>query len=288
MKQLNELGRKNTKIVSELFGAEYSAASATDALTTSQFLAANEQLAHTLYGSDVADLVYAHKKDTLRALREDVIESVSTPQRALKGLDLQRLGIVVVRPEALDMVDAVKEFLTGHDLDIVLDKSAQISFEQYWSLYGPGLIDPDAEFDFPTRTLNYINKDIRVLVASNYSLDSQAVSDRITNELKGRQGSYTPGTLRGDIAYTALHTLVSSDEGTSFVNPLHNVALDPIGAYRQLVRGDIDSDRMHASADSPLLFYAGQGMHVPDSSEMNRDIRVLLTEEEILIIKEKL
>ncbi len=282
MEKLNALAHQNTRVVGDLFGEEYVKASADNTITPSQFLSANEQLAHSLYGSDIADLVYRHKTDLLNRRREEVIERVSAPQSALQGLDLQRLSIVVVRPEALDMVDAVTALLDTHNLEVVVNKPTQLSFEQYWALYGPGLVDPDAHFDFPTRTLNYVDKDIRVLVtkSSRNDIATRPVSDFITSELKGRQGSYTPNTLRGDIAYTALKSLVTTD-GTSFINPSHNLALDPIGAYRQLVTGGVASDRMHVTADSPLLFYAGQAMHVPDSSEMNRDIRVFLTEEEI-------
>lgn len=289
MKSLELMSHANAEITDKLFGRDYTEASADDRVTTDQVLEANEMLGTFLYGDEVAGLLRRNARQKLDAQRIEIIESVALPKRLLKGLNLDRLGIVVVRPEALDLADESKELLVANGFTPLIDKTVQINFSQYWSLYGPGLTDPDARYDFPTRTLNYINKDLRVLAVTGKpkELGTESVSDFITDKLKGRQGSFSANTMRGDIAYMTLRKLVSP-VGDTFVNPLHALALDPIGAYRKLVRNDIPSDRMHMSADCPLLFYAGQSMHVPNSTEIGLDSRLLLTEEEISHINEEL
>jgi hypothetical protein len=289
MKNLESMSLTNAEITDTLFGREYTEASANDRVTTNQVLEANETLGTFLYSDEVADLVRRNARQQLDARRVEIIETVALPVRLLKGLNLDRLGIVVIRPEAFGLTDESKELLLVNGLTPLVDKTIQINFAQYWSLYGPGLTDPDARYDFPTRTLNYINKDIRVLAVAGdpEKLGAESVSDYITDKLKGRQGSFAVNTLRGDIAYTALKKLISPS-GDTFKTPALTLALDPIGAYRKLVDSDIPSDRTHASADCPLLFYAGQSMHVPDNTEIRLDSRILLTEEEIAHINEEL
>lgn len=282
MEYLDRLHNDNLQTVESLLGRAYRDASSEDTLPATQVAEANEALSEYLYGAELSDLVKRNKVARLNRMHDEIVAQTLAPEDSLRNVDIGGLGIVVVRPEAMDLVNECKDLLNSYGLKTVLDKKMQIEFEQYWSLYGPGLSDPESRYDFPTRTLNYINKDLLVLVVSGTlnTLHLAPISDFITDYLKGRQGSYDPGTLRGDIAYTALRDLVSFD-GNRFLTPNMNLAMDPIGAYRQLVCGGLESDRMHSSADLPLLFYAGQSVHVPDNEEMRRDIRLLLTEEEI-------
>ena len=60
-----------------------------------------------------------------------------------------------------------------------------------------------------------------------------------------------------------------------------NIALDPIGAYRMLARGKIDSDRCHEIADNPLLFYSAQAVHIPNRYEINKDLGILCDEQDL-------
>ena len=73
-----------------------------------------------------------------------------------------------------------------------------------------------------------------------------------------------------------------------FNTPYDTIAHDPIGAYQHLVQGGIPSDGMHNAADEPLLFYAAQGVHIPDADEMVRDLSILLTEVDQEVLAEKL
>jgi hypothetical protein len=65
------------------------------------------------------------------------------------------------------------------------------------------------------------------------------------------------------------------------IAPSHRIALDPIGIYRGLVNERIVSDGAHKKAANQILHYAGQGVHIPDNSELPNDLKVLLDQNEI-------
>lgn len=286
---IQNLFEENSQKIYNLLGADYLKQSAQDTLTTDQVLEANDALSDDLYGTTVSNLVKTRSFQSLDKLSVKALESVSVPESSIDATNTNQIGLVVIRPEATGLADKSRELLVNNGLRILLEKTTRINFKQYWSLYSAGLRDPESRYDFPTRTLNYINKDVQILISSGRvdGENNESISDFITDKLKGRQGAFSENTLRGHIAYNALKHLVNIDN-KSFVTPEANIALDPIGAYRQLVRGKIESDRMHATAQNPLLFYAGQSMHVPDNDEIRRDIRILLSEEEIIKVTQGL
>lgn len=289
MRHISNLAERNTETVATVLSDQYAQDSRNDTVSTDMFYQANEHLAMYLYGTEVADLVRRGAVQRLDTIHRDVTESVSASSELLEEVALDRIGLIVVRPELLGLADDCIHMLEQAGLQLIFDETTRIDFRQYWSLYGAGLRDPESRLDFPTRTLNYISHDIRLLVvcADPSSLPEETVSDYITKELKGRQGSYTAGTLRGELAYLALRDLIAVD-GQSFIDGTASMALDPIGAYRQLVRGNVESDRMHSTANIPLLFYAGQAIHVPTSTELGRDLRVLCNDEALGLIAERI
>lgn len=172
-----------------------------------------------------------------------------------------------------------KEFLKSLKLELLLEKDFKVCFEQYWILYHHGLKHQDSMLDFPTRTFNYIDNDVCLLVftGNKNELEVQTISDYLFR-YKGKHGIYTPNTLSGDIAFNELKKyLVSQNEFTKEAN----IALDPIGAYRMLARGKIDSDRCHEIADNPLLFYSAQAVHIPNRYEINKDLGILCDEQDL-------
>lgn len=288
MGYLGSLAERNSQILTSLLGDQYIKHSYDDSLSTDTFHQANEELSTQLYGAEVASLVRSGDIQGLDAMQVDVMGSTLASEELLEPITLSRIGLVVIRPELLGLADECAHLLERAELQVIFDKTSRIDFKQYWSLYGAGLRDPESRHDFPTRTLNYIGHDIRLFVVSADvgNLSKPTVSDYITRELKGRQGSYSAGTLRGGLAYLALRELVTID-GRGFVSGTANMALDPIGAYRHLVRGDVESDRMHDAADTPILFYAGQAIHVPTNAELGRDLRVFCNDDELSLIAER-
>ena len=164
-----------------------------------------------------------------------------------------------------------------------MEKDITINFEKYWMLYHEGMLmglkNNDPLIDFPTRTFNYINNKCHLFIVSNNIFDL-AVSDYIF-KYKGKHGNYTKNTLRGDITYNILKPYVI-DGKTLTKNS--NIPLDPIGLYRLLVRNQLDSDGWHNKVDLPILFYVGQGVHIPSRSEINKDLNVLCDDDDIKLL----
>lgn len=280
---LSHLTTVNTGVTTELFGSEFTECSLDDSLDVRAVIEANHELAEFLYGPEIAKLVRDHKFQRLNELHHSNLETVTAPEQLLEDVDLDELGVIVVRPEIVEAVEQCVDLIERNGLHIIYDKPLEINFEQYWGLYHHGLSDPDSYNDFPTRTLNYAGKSCHLLVLGRESDERSGalpLSDVITRDLKGEQGTYTPHTLRGDIAFTALKACIDPSSPLKMIGDA-NIALDPIGAYRHLVRGNIPSDRAHTKAQSPLLFYAGQGAHIPNSTEIDQDLRILCTQAEI-------
>lgn len=282
--ELIDLAAANANTVGDVLGQDYVVSSAFDRLSVEGVLDANHHLADVVYGDEVARLLRIRDIDELNRRHLENGEQFMANDRLLDDVDASCLGVVLLRPEVAGLADQFRQTLEGHGLALVHDQPLRINFEQYWGMYHHGLTHPDSYYDFPTRTLCYVNRVLQIMVVTDTEPQNR-LGDQTTSEVlhsfKGRQGVHEPGTLRGGIAYTALQDCVDPAVVAAFRMPWHNLALDPIGAYRHLVRGMIGSDDMHTQADSPLLFYAGQAVHVPDDSEVLRDLAVLCTADEI-------
>ncbi|MEI6054028.1 MAG: hypothetical protein WCQ49_01530 [Candidatus Saccharibacteria bacterium] len=278
--ELKQLSNDNEQIIKCLTNSTFVERSKLDELTTDECIEANMALAAMMYGTEVSNLIKNGNYTRLDSIHKEISEPNPDYDQLINQIDMNKLGIIIIRPELMEAQEECIKLIENNNLDIILNKDIKINFHQYWNLYPHGLIDPGSYQDFPTRTLNYINKDITLLlVTKNVEYISKPISDIITDELKGRQGSHTPGTLRGDIAYNGLKRFVK-DKGENLIKDA-NIALDPIGAYRKLASNKIPSDRAHNTADCPILFYAAQGVHIPDSKEITRDIKIFLEQKEL-------
>lgn len=268
----------NYRKVENIFGLDFVKKSENDELLIDDFLYANDKLSRKIYGETIASLIKSRRIDKLDMLYNGLLSTMPNINIS-NEINLDDLGMVLIRPETLGAKEKYKEFLKSLKLELLLEKDFRVCFEQYWILYHHGLKHQDSVLDFPTRTFNYIDNDVCLLVftGNKDELEVQTISDYLFR-YKGKHGIYTPNTLRGDIAFNELKKyLVSQNEFTKEAN----MALDPIGAYRMLARGKIDSDRCHEIADNPLLFYSAQAVHIPNRYEINKDLRVLCDEQDL-------
>jgi hypothetical protein len=280
---LSPLFEMNLDLLNDIYGSDFIEKTTEDSLTTKQVIEANEVLIDKVYGSELAKLLRTGKYPRIMSLRDEIVDKISIPTGDIEFLDFDKLGIVLVRPELFSRSDSCIRLLQELGYTVILNKVIKPTLDQYISLYPHGLAIPESYYDFPTRTLNYVERDSRLLVVARLSKDLNGkVSTTLTRDLKGIQGTYRRNTLRGDIATTALGTYI--DQRESFTTPQSTIALDPIGIYRKLVRGDIASNGIHDSVEIPLLFYAGQGVHMPDESEIERDLRILCSQDDVAII----
>lgn len=259
----------NHDFVRKIFGNDFYKRSIEDTLRTEEVLEANVTLMKCLYGEEVTGLL----------LRRDVaaLNNLYKPEREMnvefKSYKKEEIGLVLIRPESYEYIDDYREWIYANGMEIVAEVETTLNFMEYWNMYFAELMDYEARHDFPTRTLNYINHKLMAIIVRKPFVSGDTVSDFLTFK-KGKQGIYMQGTLRGEIAYNAFEKFVE-DDGRGLVREAR-IELDPIGMYRKLAREEIESDYAHRCASLPILFYAGQCVHVPNQDELMKHLHILL------------
>lgn len=283
---ISTLKHDNSLLLSRLYGDDFLEKRLTNSLSTTETVDANEALADELYGSTIASLLREGAYGTVLSMRDEITESTLLPIEVLDGIDMDKVGLIVVRPELYSNASVCRDLLVSAGFNIITDRDAEITFAQYLSLYPHGLAIPESHYDFPTRTLNYINRTSRLIVFSKQagSEDNRAATTIASVDHKGTQGTFRKDTLRGHIALKSLDLYFDDHKAIDEAS----IALDPLAAYQKLVSGEIASNGIHNSVEKPPLFYAAQGVHVPDRDEIDRDIRVLCTLEDIEIIRKEI
>ncbi|MEG1314045.1 MAG: hypothetical protein RSD40_06985, partial [Bacilli bacterium] len=152
---------KNMEKVKLYFGSEFLEKSYFDKLTVEDSLNANNQLMDIVYGKNVSELIKKRKYEEVKKQYLATYKSIIQSKELLDGLDMDKIGIVLIRPETLGLSEQYKHLLQLKGLEIVLEKNLIISFEQYWILYQHGLIHYDCRYDFPTRTFNYVGNECK-------------------------------------------------------------------------------------------------------------------------------
>ena len=277
---------ENYQKIESLFGSNYFEKSFLDELTPEEVILANDKLAEIVYGEEFA---YYMKNGYLRqitALRDRLAEKYD--KDLSNKLSLDDYGLLLVRPETMGSVDLYTEFLDRIGLEVIYQKKIKIDFDQYLMLYYDGIMmglsQNDELFDFPTRTFNYIDNPCQLMIVKAKIPLNVPVSTYL-HSFKGKHGDYSKDTLRGEIAYNSL--IPYTVDGVT-LDHAANIPLDPIGAYRALVRGQVDSDGWHDKVSMPILFYSGQGVHIPNRREIEKDLGVLCSEEDIKILTKKI
>lgn len=278
--------QENNGIIKKLFGEDFLKNIINDNLDCGECIAANDYLSEYLYGLEISQLLKVDDTEKIKNIVEKTKDKYKYRFSLLKDFDFYNIGLLVVRPENIGLVDKYVKFLNEKGLSLFYKKKIQINFEQYLLMYHHGLIPKESRYDFPTRTLNYINKDCYVLLFYSNSDLLLPTADYL-NSIKGKQGKQQKGTLRGDIAYNGLKKIVNAD-GTVFIKKEYNSLFDPIGMCRSLVRGNVESDNAHNISNLKLLYYVGQAVHVPDSKEIKDDFSVLFDENDIDHVEQKI
>lgn len=276
---------ENSEIIKNLFGKDFLNAMINDKLNINDSVLANDYLAEYLYGTEISSLLKINDIKKIKVIVSELQGKYNNRLSSLNEINLNNYGMIVIRPENIGLVNEYIAFLEKYGLQLIYSKKTKINFEQYLLMYQHGLIIKESRLDFPTRTLNYINKDCIVLIFKSGIPLRAKVSDYL-NSIKGKPGIKQNETLRGGIAYNYLKNFVN-DDGITFKNNDYNLLFDPIGMCRLLVRGEVESDHMHDLANLKILHYVGQAVHVPNSHEIMADLSVLLNENEIDIVHQK-
>lgn len=244
-----------------------------DKLTPDELLAYNNNVAQILYGLRVLNLFKNNQQNKITELSETIKERLLKPNiEIVKSIDFNNIAQLIVRPEARFLTEDVKLFLQERGYEIVLEYPLVINLQQYWVMYNEGFLKSNL-FDFPTRTLVYTQGESKILILYKKQDNLQ---DHLNTELKGSAGikSDKP-TLRGTVILNGFEKIKQTSREL-FYN-----SLDPLGMYRAITNKKIESPDPFMSCEDPILYYAGQGVHLPESHELATNIGVLLNTQKL-------
>jgi hypothetical protein len=242
-------------------------------LEYSELVAFNEDVAKILYGPRVLQLFKDGEFEKITQLSETLKERLILPHREIiKSIDFNQIAQVLIRPEARFLTDRIKSFLESQGYEIVLEHPIVVNLQQYWMLYNEGFMKSNL-YDFPTRTLVYTCGESKVLILHKRENNLQ---DHLNSELKGVAGIHSPSpTLRGTVIIDGYTEARNLDEKKFYDS------IDPFGMYRMITSGNIPSTDPYSYCEDPVLYYAGQGVHLPEGFELPTNTGVLLSEIEL-------
>lgn len=252
-----------------------------DKLTPTELLAYNNNVAQVLYGPRILNLFKNNQHEKIVDLSERVKEKMLQPKKEiLESINFNNLALLLIRPESRFLTEDIKLFLQKMGNEIVLEHPLFVDLKQYWMMYNEGFLKSDLS-DFPTRTLIYTHGESKILILRKKQPNFQ---NHLNSELKGVSGipSKNP-TLRGTVVLDGFEKAKKENE------KLFYDSIDPLGMYRTITSGKIYSSDSYNKCDDPVLYYAGQGIHLPEEHELATNTGVLLDNNQLkeLSIKSK-
>jgi len=218
------------------------------------------------------------------------IDQFETEQKKtlLQSILIHDVQIVLIRPEMFHYRQIIYQFLTERDFKVVYDDVRVVDAIQYALIYKHVFGIPEARSALPTRTMTFINSPNLLVVFTDpkkrYGGTFESLADGFFKQHKGREGVHQQNTLRGEIIYQEAVRL-GFDTLSDFIIAL---ATDPMYAYRHIITQPGDHYHTYIKADKPLMAYNAQGVHIPNSTELPKDLLVLNTVDQLNDIYEAL
>ncbi len=270
--------QNNELLVRKILGGEMAEISSRNLITYHDFLVSNDKLAEFVYGQGLARAVKEEKYDKI----EDAYNYLQSAyfKDSSKKISGKDVGLLLIKPEQYDNRNDYINYLQKLKLDVLYSSVKKIGINEFFLLHKDAFINPDTKSELPTRCFNYIDRNTFLIMVSGdpkeYGCDS--ISDYLSS-LRGIPGKKEDNTLMGDLAYRSLSPYIVGKEN---FEESSNILLDPIGAYRMLAREKVKSKRfLPEGVDMPLLYYCGEGVHIPNSTELEKEIGIICTEKEI-------
>lgn len=202
-----------------------------------------------------------------------------------KVLEEGNLGMLLIRPEMYHLQDKVKGFLNNNKFTVVYETDKKVSSGQYWSMYRDVFYREKAVESLPTRTMVYTGGVSRLIVFKSVEEIDESLPDLFCREYKGKEGIDGDNTIRGEVVLREALRLGFDNLGDTRIAK----ALDPIYVLRNIVEeSDVDKPHSHLPKERYLLKYNAVSVHVPDGSEIARDLAVLNDVNSLGEIHEKL
>lgn len=237
-------------------------------LSSAELLAYNNSVAQILYGPKILDLFKNNRQNEITDLSEIVKKRLLEPKKEiLRSINFNNLALLLIRPEARFLTENIKLFLEERNYTVVLEHPLVVDLRQYWVMYNEGFLKSNLS-DFPTRTLIYTHGESKILALYKKQNNLQSY---LNSEQKGLAGipSDKP-TIRGTVILNGFEKAKKENE------KLFYDSVDPMGMYRAITSGKIDSSDPYNKCDDPVLYYAGQGVHLPENNELITNAGVLL------------
>lgn len=242
-------------------------------LSSAELLAYNDSVAQILYGPKILDLFKNNQQNEITDLSEVVKKRLLEPKKEiLKSIDFNNLAMLLIRPEARFLTKDIKLFLEERNYKTVLEIPLVVDLRQYWVMYNEGFLKSNLS-DFPTRTLIYTHGESKILALHKKQDNLQSY---LNSEQKGLAGAPSDKpTIRGTVILNGFEKAKKEDQ------KLFYDSVDPLGMYRAIISGKIDSTDPYNECDDPVLYYAGQGVHLPEDRELITNAGVLLDKRQL-------
>ena len=206
------------------------------------------------------------------------IRSSDDKQTSLNGAQLEvvdfvlknNLAAILIRPEMFHARGQIMDFLKQNGLIIAYTHEFCVSYTQYCKVCEDTIGLAEAIYNIPTRSLVYTAGQCLLVLLSDQNC-TESLADKVVRELKGTGGIYNPNTIRGGIVYQEASRLGFN----TLSDPTLQAALDPAGIYRWLVKSPLHKALKGSQPEDQLLKYNAISVHVPDQSEMKRDLILL-------------
>jgi 2-phosphoglycerate kinase len=210
--------------------------------------------------------------------KNSIISYIDSEEKELmREISAFNPGMILVRPEMYHNCNAFKDFLERNGFNVLFEADVELDIERYERLYEDAISIPDAQATMPTRTLVYTDSPCKLMVfADERNRYQGALADNFFEEFKGREGIYTPNTLRGDIVYQEARRLGYHE----LTDPVLADALDPFGAYRRIVQSPSGPHAGYNPEDR-LLKYDAVGVHVPNYHELIHDLPIICSKDQL-------
>lgn len=201
-------------------------------------------------------------------------------QKALLEIMVARsFGAVMVRPEMYHHRAKIADFIENQGFRITSELDRSVGYDPYAVMYRDVFSREAALPSLPTRTMVYINSpsSLLVFVDNKNRYANKPIADVFCEKFKGKEAIPDANTVRGGVVLTEALRL-----GYDLLqDPVLQLALDPINALRNIVKLPGIQPHSHLPIERRLLKYDAVSVHVPDSTEIIRDLAVLCSIGEI-------
>jgi hypothetical protein len=233
-------------------------------------------------GQDLMDSLYPGYRESKLPKLRTVIED--DDNELLDQIISKNVALFLVRPEMVHLTPEICSFLATNQFSIKYVDKRVITAESYATLYHEIFARPQAKPALPTRTLVYMGHVTNLIVFTDPLNRYPNLPNGVVEEFKGVGGVEDSTTVRGSVVFReALRIGFNRLEDEDLA-----LALDPLHVYRHLISLRGSFPHSHLPKERALLNYNAVSVHVPNKSEIRKDLGALNTSSQLKEIYENI